>query len=95
MFDDEDDRPRGKGGRPRLDPTDRSVAVSLALPGRQFDRLCQRASLARVSVPEIIRRDLRRSRSADPPARPGASQSPPRETSPAKRPVGRWLPAPD
>jgi hypothetical protein len=45
-------------GRPPLDPTDPSVVVSVALPGRRFDRLYRRASLERVSVPEIIRRAL-------------------------------------
>jgi hypothetical protein len=45
-------------GRPPLDRTDRSVVVSIALPGRAFDRLCRRASLERLSVPELIRRAL-------------------------------------
>jgi hypothetical protein len=45
-------------GRPPLDPTDRSVAVSLALPGRTFDRVCRLAAIERLSVPEIIRRAL-------------------------------------
>lgn len=43
-------------GRPPVDPTDRSVLVSLTLPGRAFDEVCRRAALERVSVPEIIRR---------------------------------------
>lgn len=45
-------------GRPPLDRTDRSVVVSLALPGRAFDQVCRRAVAARVSVPELIRRAL-------------------------------------
>lgn len=47
-----------KRGRPRLDPTDRSVVVSVAMPGRTFDQVCQVAKAARVSVPEVIRRGI-------------------------------------
>jgi hypothetical protein len=45
-------------GRPPLDPTDRSVVVTLTLTSRTRDRIARRAALERVSVPEIIRRDL-------------------------------------
>jgi hypothetical protein len=45
-------------GRPPLDRADRSVVVSIALPGRAFDLVCRRAAVARLSVPEIIRRAL-------------------------------------
>lgn len=49
-----DDR---RPGRPP-NPTGPSVGVCLRLPGPQYDRLCQRASAAGVSVPEQLRRDL-------------------------------------
>jgi hypothetical protein len=49
-----------KRGRPPLDRADRSVVVSLAMPSRAFDDVCRRASLARLSVPEIIRRAVLR-----------------------------------
>lgn len=45
-----------KRGRPRLDPTDRSVGVLVKMPGRTFDRVYQLAKAARLSVPEVIRR---------------------------------------
>jgi hypothetical protein len=45
-------------GRPPLDPRYPSVVVSLAIPSNRFDALCRRAALERLSVPEIIRRDL-------------------------------------
>jgi hypothetical protein len=45
-------------GRPPLDPTGPSVAVSLALPRQAFEDVRRRAALERVSVPEIIRRAL-------------------------------------
>ena len=47
-----------KPGRPPLDPTDRSVIVSVAIPSRTFDTYYKRASVERLTVPEIIRRDL-------------------------------------
>ena len=45
-------------GRPRLDPTDRSVSVCFKMPARQFDALCRDALRQAVSVPELIRRGL-------------------------------------
>ena len=51
-----------KTGRPPLDRTDTSVPVHLKLPSRQYDDAYRRATAARVSVPEIIRRDLQRAR---------------------------------
>jgi len=47
-------------GRPPLDPSDPSTKVCIALPSRRYDALYQRASTARVSVPELIRRELSR-----------------------------------
>ncbi len=48
-------------GRPPLDRVDRSVVVSLAMPGRVFDHVYARAQFERLTVPEIIRRALRNS----------------------------------
>jgi hypothetical protein len=48
-----------KPGRPPIDPTDASVVVSLTIPARAFDEYYRRAQLARVSVPEVIRRTLK------------------------------------
>jgi hypothetical protein len=56
------DSPPHRKGRPRLDPTDRSVGVTLTLPERQFDEYCRRALRRGLTVPEIIRRDLQRTR---------------------------------
>jgi hypothetical protein len=46
-------------GRPPLDPTDRSVKLCITLPLRQFDGYCSKALREAVSIPEIIRRELR------------------------------------
>jgi hypothetical protein len=46
-------------GRPPLHPDDPSVQISVKVPTKQFDRLCQRAREARCTVPEFIRRHLR------------------------------------
>lgn len=48
-------------GRPPLDRNDRSVVVSLAMPGQTFDRVFRLAQVERLTVPEIIRRALRNS----------------------------------
>jgi len=45
-------------GRPRLDDDDDSVPVHLTLTARQYDAVYERARRERVSVPEIIRRDV-------------------------------------
>jgi hypothetical protein len=49
----------GKGGRPPLAADDASLHVGVSLPSRQYDDYCRRALEDDVSVPEIIRRDLR------------------------------------
>lgn len=46
-------------GRPRLDDDDESTQVGVRLPTKQYDDLCKRAQEERVTVSEIIRRDLR------------------------------------
>jgi hypothetical protein len=48
-----------KIGRPPLHPDDRSLQISLRVPSKQFDHLCQRAREARCSLAEIVRRSLR------------------------------------
>ena len=47
-------------GRPPLVEHDRTISVSVALPSKQFDDLCRRALRDGVSVPEVIRREIRR-----------------------------------
>lgn len=47
-------------GRPRVDPTDDTVAVAVRLPAREYDRLARTAIRASASVPEVIRRAIRR-----------------------------------
>jgi hypothetical protein len=52
---------RGRGpGRPPLDDEDPSVHVGVRMPLKQYDDLAQRAIRERVSVPELIRRDLQK-----------------------------------
>ena len=58
--------PRRKGRR-AVDPTDRSVLVTITLPGRQFDQYCAQAVQEAVSVPEIIRRELGQKQLKTPP----------------------------
>jgi hypothetical protein len=50
---------KSRRGRPRLDPADPSVKVTINLPSKQFDAYCVQASRDRVSLPEAIRRHLR------------------------------------
>lgn len=47
-------------GRPTLDQADHTVPVSISLPSRQFDALSTQAIREGVSLPEIIRRKIRR-----------------------------------
>jgi hypothetical protein len=46
-------------GRPPLDDHDPSAQICLTVPGKQFDALEREAKLARVSVQDIIRRELK------------------------------------
>jgi hypothetical protein len=53
--------PPRRRGRPALDESDRdTVVVHVRLPTRQYDAACQRATSERVTVPELLRRALRR-----------------------------------
>lgn len=47
-------------GRPPLDEDDPSEQICLSVPGKQFDELDARAQRDRVTIQEIIRRDLER-----------------------------------
>jgi len=45
-------------GHPPLDDDDESVPVHVKMPSKQYDDAYKRATAARVSVPEQIRRDM-------------------------------------
>lgn len=45
-------------GRPPLNRNDPSVPICVKVPSRDYDRLCDRARQARVTVPEVVRRSL-------------------------------------
>lgn len=47
-------------GRPALDEDGGSTQVGVRLPVKDFDALCKRASKDRITVAEVIRRDIRR-----------------------------------
>ena len=48
-------------GRPPLDAADpHAVSVQVRLPPREYDAMHQRASAQRVTVPELLRRAVRR-----------------------------------
>jgi predicted HicB family RNase H-like nuclease len=47
-----------KRGRPPVDPAARLVPVSVRLTPKQHEILCKAAQHARLSLPEIIRREL-------------------------------------
>jgi hypothetical protein len=56
-----DDPPRRRLGRPTLDPTGaKSAQLAVRLTAADFDRLCQFAQRRRESVPDVVRRSLRR-----------------------------------
>lgn len=47
-------------GRPSIDDSEACVQVGLTLPQTQYDRYARQALREQVSIPEIIRRELRR-----------------------------------
>jgi len=49
---------RPRSGRPPLDDEEPSVQVCVSVPASQYDHLFERARTDRVSVPEVIRRQL-------------------------------------
>lgn len=59
------DRMKPNGGRPRIDPDDDSVQVCVTVPSRQYDHYAHTARREDISVPEVIRRQLRRSADDD------------------------------
>jgi len=46
-------------GRPPIDPTDRSVYLTVAIPSRRFDALCKRASDSQRTVAAQVRAELK------------------------------------
>jgi len=50
--------PPKRRGRPRLDPTDETVDITIRMPARSYIAACERAKHARVTVPELFRREL-------------------------------------
>ncbi len=50
---------RTHSGRPPLDDNDPSVAVCVTMPSKQFAEYSKRARREDVSVPTIIRRELK------------------------------------
>jgi len=49
---------RTHSGRPPIDDHDPSEQICLKLPSKQFDALDREAKIARISVQDIIRREL-------------------------------------
>lgn len=46
-------------GRPRLDPSDTSVPVSIRVPSRHYERMNLEAKRARLSLPDWIRERMK------------------------------------
>jgi hypothetical protein len=57
--------PKGKRGRPPLDPNDRSVSVHVKMSAKQYDDTYARARQERIGVPELIRRAMAEAREAE------------------------------
>lgn len=47
-------------GRPPLDANDDSTSVSLKVPAKLYEQVCQLADRQRIKPPELIRRAMRR-----------------------------------
>jgi hypothetical protein len=56
-------------GRPSVDAVERSVYVGVTLTAAQYDAFCKQALREAVSVPEVIRRELRLNKNSKTPAR--------------------------
>ena len=53
--------PRRRGGRPPMDANDpHTVQVQVRIPTKQYDDLYRRASAERVTIPELVRRAVKR-----------------------------------
>ena len=55
-----------KRGRPPLEPGARPTKINLGVPPRDYDRAVQRAQRDGISVPQLLRRSLRRTLEDDP-----------------------------
>lgn len=53
-------RPGRPPGRPPIDPRDPSVHVHVSLPSQTYDRVWRLAKAHDLTVPEVMRRALRR-----------------------------------
>jgi hypothetical protein len=53
-------KPNGRGGRPRLEADEKSIAVSLSLSARQYATLCRHARRRRVTPSRLLRAMLAR-----------------------------------
>jgi hypothetical protein len=51
-------------GRPSVDTDAAIVRVGVTLPAKQYDALCRQALREDLSVPEVIRRELRPNKNA-------------------------------
>jgi len=49
-----------KRGRPRIDAPNRTVPVSVRVPSRQYEQVCQQARRGAVSVSVVIRQALQK-----------------------------------
>jgi hypothetical protein len=54
-----------RADKPRGDPTEPSVSIHLRLPPREYNALYERAERARITLPELLRRQLRRADRAE------------------------------
>jgi hypothetical protein len=59
MVTDQMSEPRGRG-RPPLTPGDQPATVQVLVPSSDYDRAYDRSQRTGVSVPELLRRGLRR-----------------------------------
>lgn len=66
--------PPKRKGRPRIDDADSSVLVGLTLPSKVYDRYAALAVARQSSVPEVLRKALRRSDARSAPRRPPSSE---------------------
>lgn len=51
-------KPTNPPGRPRLDPSDTSVSVTLRVPSRQYDRMNLAAKDARLTLTDWMRHQM-------------------------------------
>lgn len=51
--------PKRKPGRPRIDPTDRTISFSVKLPSKQYDEIYAQSRRTRETMNAWIRRTLK------------------------------------